>query len=135
MGRGGDGGRSGDAGRAEALVVDGNHVSAVVQACVAGLGFGRPLSYQVEPEVRAGALKVVLAAFEPAPLPVQIVYPSTRLPSARLRAFVGFIKEHLRSTSRRPGPLGGIEASACLPVTAGGKTSKGRSGRGSGGKR
>ena len=102
-----------------------NQAAAVVQACVAGLGFGRPLSYQVEPEVRAGALKVVLAAFEPAPLPVQIVYPSTRLPSARLRAFVGFIKEHLRSTSRRPGSLGDIE----------GKTSRARSGRGSGGKR
>lgn len=108
-----------DEGRELAVRVKGafacNQAAAVVQACVAGLGFGRLLSYQVEPEVRAGALKLVLEAFEPAPLPVQIVYPSTRLPSARLRAFVGFIKEHLRVRPEL--------------------TRKGRSGSGSGGKR
>lgn len=74
-----------------------NQAAAVVQACVAGLGFAYVLSYQVEPEVRAGDLEVVLEAFEQPPLPVQLVYPSARLVSARLRAFVGFMKEHLRA--------------------------------------
>jgi DNA-binding transcriptional LysR family regulator len=65
-----------------------NQAAAVVEACVQGLGFARLLSYQAEPEVRAGSLKVVLERFEAAPLPVQIVYPGARLMSARLRAFV-----------------------------------------------
>lgn len=81
-----------------------NQAAAVVQACAAGLGFGCLLSYQVEPEVSAGDLRVVLEAFEPPPLPVQLVYPSTRLVSPRLRAFVGFMKEHLRTRPElRPG--------------------------------
>lgn len=83
-----------------------NQAAVVVQACAAGLGFGRLLSYQVEPEVRAGELRVVLEAFEPPPLPVQIVYPGTRLPSARLRAFVGFIKEQLRARPELGPPRG-----------------------------
>lgn len=99
-----------DGGRELAVRVRGafacNQAAAVVQACAAGLGLACLLSYQVEPEVRAGELKVVLEAFEPPPLPVQIVYPSTRLPSARLRAFVGFVKEHLRARPELGPPRG-----------------------------
>ncbi|WAS90851.1 LysR family transcriptional regulator [Nannocystis punicea] len=65
-----------------------NQAAAIVQACVEGLGVGRFLSYQVEPEVRAGSLRVLLEAFEPEPVPVQLVYPGARWMSARLRAFV-----------------------------------------------
>lgn len=46
-----------------------NQAQAAVDACASGLGFGSFLSYQVEPEVRAGRLRVVLEAFEPSPLP------------------------------------------------------------------
>lgn len=74
-----------------------NQATAVVQACEAGLGFGCFLSYQVQPEVQAGGLRVVLDAFEPPALPVQIVYPSARHASPRLRAFVAFMKEQLRA--------------------------------------
>lgn len=73
-----------------------NQAAAVVDACVQGLGFARLLSYQAEPEVRAGSLKVVLERFEPAPWPVQIVYPGARQMSARLRAFVAELAERLR---------------------------------------
>lgn len=73
-----------------------NQAGAVVEACAEGLGFARLLSYQVEPEVRAGALRVVLAGFEPAPVPVQIVYPGARLMSTRLRAFVDELAARLR---------------------------------------
>jgi len=74
-----------------------NLVSAVVDACAAGLGFGCFLSYQVEPHVRDGRLRVLLEDFEPAPLPVQIVYPDARLMSSRLRAFVDALRDHLRT--------------------------------------
>jgi DNA-binding transcriptional LysR family regulator len=76
-----------------------NQATAVVDACVAGLGFGRFLSYQVEPEVRAGKLEVLLEEFEPAPLPVHIVYPDARLMSPRLRVFIDWMKHDLRNRS------------------------------------
>ncbi len=71
--------------------------SASVAACVAGLGFGSFLSYQVEPDVRAGRLRVVLEAFEPEPIPVQIVYPDARFMSPRLRVFIDALREELRA--------------------------------------
>ena len=46
------------------------------------------LGYQVRALVRAGRLEVVLARYEPPPLPIQVVYPGARLPSANLRAFI-----------------------------------------------
>jgi DNA-binding transcriptional LysR family regulator len=73
-----------------------NQASAAVDACAAGLGFGLFLSYQVEPLVRAGKLRVVLDAFEPPKLPVSVVYPDARLMSTRLRAFVDWMKESLK---------------------------------------
>lgn len=51
-------------------------------------GLAMVLSYQAEAGVRAGRLEVVLAEFEPPPWPIQIVYPTTRLLSAKVRAFV-----------------------------------------------
>ncbi len=51
-------------------------------------GLTMVLSYQVADSVRAGRLEVVLADFEPPPLPIQIVYPTSRLLSAKVRAFV-----------------------------------------------
>jgi DNA-binding transcriptional LysR family regulator len=51
-----------------------------------GLTFA--LSYQVVDAVQAGRLRIVLEAFEPAPLPIHFVYPSSRLLSAKVRTFV-----------------------------------------------
>ncbi len=53
-----------------------------------GGGLAMVLGYQVIDRVRAGRLRVVLADFEPPPLPIHLVYPSTRLLSAKVRAFV-----------------------------------------------
>lgn len=46
------------------------------------------LFYQVAESVRAGRLEVVLSDFEPVPLPIQIVHPTARLLSAKVRAFI-----------------------------------------------
>ena len=51
-----------------------------------GLTFA--LSYQVADAVKAGRLRIVLETFEPPPLPIHFVYPSSRLLSAKVRAFV-----------------------------------------------
>jgi DNA-binding transcriptional LysR family regulator len=70
-----------------------NQVDAAIDACLAGLGFGQFLCYQVEALIAAGQLVRVLTDHEPPPLPVSIVYPGTRLVSANLRALLdGFEK-------------------------------------------
>jgi hypothetical protein len=46
------------------------------------------LSYQVEAAIRGGRLEVVLGSFEAPPLPIQIVYRTTRLHQPRSEPFV-----------------------------------------------
>ena len=53
-----------------------------------GLGLTRALLYQVVPHLATGELEVVLDRFEPAPSPIQAVYPTRRLVPAKVRAFV-----------------------------------------------
>jgi DNA-binding transcriptional LysR family regulator len=65
-----------------------NSADAAIGHAQLGGGLAMVLGYQVVDAVRAGRLQVVLADFEPAPLPIHVVYPSTRLLSAKVRAFV-----------------------------------------------
>lgn len=65
-----------------------NLVAAGLSACVEGVGFGRFLSYQVDELVRKKKLVVVLARYEPASVPVHVVFASSRALSPRVRAFV-----------------------------------------------
>jgi DNA-binding transcriptional LysR family regulator len=67
----------------------------MLEACAAGLGFARCLHYQAQPLLQAKRLRVVLAAFEVEPWPVQITYPSARQLSTRTRVFVDLLKAHL----------------------------------------
>lgn len=89
-----------DAGRDVVVPVGGgfttNHATAAVDACIAGLGFGLFLSYQVEAAVRGRKLRVVLRSFEPSPIPVSLVHAEARLASPRLRAFLDWMKPRLR---------------------------------------
>lgn len=73
-----------------------NTLDAAIEAALAGAGCIRPLSYQVAEHVRSGRLCLLLEAFEPAPLPVHLVYgKQNRLP-LKLRAFVDFAVPLLR---------------------------------------
>lgn len=69
-----------------------NQIDAARDACLAGLGCGQFLCYQVEPLFKAGKLIRVLPAYEPPPLPISIVYPGARLLSANLRALLDFFQ-------------------------------------------
>ena len=80
-----------------------NQASAAVEACIAGLGFGLFLSYQVEAPLRAEQLRLVLRDFEPPPLPVSLVYADARMLSPRLRVFLDWMKERLRARVGLPG--------------------------------
>lgn len=46
------------------------------------------LAYQAAEAIAAGRLQVVLPGFEPPPSPIHLVYPSARLLSASVRAFI-----------------------------------------------
>lgn len=70
-----------------------NSADAAIGHAERGGGIAMALSYQVADAVRRGALRVVLARFEPPPLPIQLVYPAARLVSASLRAFVDLAVE------------------------------------------
>jgi DNA-binding transcriptional LysR family regulator len=65
-----------------------NEIDGAVDACIEGLGLGMFLSYMVAPYRKTGQLKYVLESFETEPMPVQVVYPQTRLMSNRVRVFV-----------------------------------------------
>ncbi len=72
-----------------------NHVAPVVEACAAGLGFGRLISYQGAAHLARGTLRAVLEDFEPAPRPVSLVYPHARFLPNRTRLFLEWMKREL----------------------------------------
>jgi DNA-binding transcriptional LysR family regulator len=74
-----------------------NSVRGAIASAVEGHGVTRLLSYHVAPEVRAGALSVVLADAEPAMVPVHLVSPYGRLAVPKVRAFVDFALPRLRA--------------------------------------
>lgn len=65
-----------------------NSVDAALWHAEQGGGLTLALSYQVVDAVRDGRLRLVLVRHEPAILPIQWVYPTSRLLSAKVRAFV-----------------------------------------------
>ena len=65
-----------------------NSAEAAIGHAERGGGITMALSYQVADAVRRGELRVVLPRHEPPPLPIQLVYPASRLVSASLRAFI-----------------------------------------------
>ncbi len=97
-----------EAGRTFTVAIDAafacNQAAASVEACAAGLGFGRFLSYQVESLIAQGRLRRVLAAFELPPVPVQVVFAHARLMSPRIRAFVDWMKEALPRSREHQSP-------------------------------
>ena len=72
-----------------------NTAEAAIDAAVAGAGMTRVLSYQIIEELRAGALRTVLQDFEPAAMPVNLVYAGGRLLPQKLRAFLDFAVSRL----------------------------------------
>jgi DNA-binding transcriptional LysR family regulator len=73
-----------------------NVADAAIGAAESGIGITCALSYQVAESVRAGRLVILLAAFEPAPLPVHLIYPATSAGVAKVRAFVDLAAPRLR---------------------------------------
>ena len=58
-------------------------------------GLTMAFSYQVMGQIRSGALRVVLEAFEPEPSPIQFVYPSSRFLPLKVRALIDMARDTL----------------------------------------
>ena len=70
-----------------------NSSDAAIGYAVRGGGLTRVLAYQAAHAIKAGRLKILLAKFEPPALPIHIVYPTSRLLSAKVRAFIDLVVE------------------------------------------
>lgn len=77
-----------------------NHIDCAIDACLKGVGCGSFLAYQVREQIAAGRLIRLLRAYEPAALPVNFVYPHSRLLSSRVRAFIDRAAPQLREKLR-----------------------------------
>ncbi len=73
-----------------------NSADAAITAAEAGIGITRTLSYQVRDSVVAGRLVLLLQKFAPPPLPVSALYPSRRIASANVAAFVKTARDHFK---------------------------------------
>jgi len=71
-------------------VLASNQIDPVLAACAGGEGLGQFLSYQVKDLLEAKKLKRVLVDYEPAPLPIHVIYPSARFVSSNVRALFDF---------------------------------------------
>lgn len=71
-------------------------VEAGIDAAVDGLGITRAFCYQVEHHVRAGRLVYLLEAFEPPPVPVNLVHQANRQGAPNVRALIEAARRYCR---------------------------------------
>src|SRR6202035_2562939 len=70
-----------------------NTADAAIQYAEQGGGLTRVLAYQAAEAIKSGRLKNVLAKFEQPAVPIHIVYPTSRLLSAKVRTFIDLVIE------------------------------------------
>ena len=80
-------------------VISCNQIDGALQACIDGLGLGMFFSYQVVSHIKGGDLRYVLEEFEPPPRPIQVIYPHSKLLSAKVRTFVDECVAQLRGVN------------------------------------
>jgi DNA-binding transcriptional LysR family regulator len=73
-----------------------NTAEAAIDAAIAGVGIARVLSYQAAPAMGERRLRIVLAGFEPEPLPVHLVHPAQTHVPLKLRRFLEFAAPRLK---------------------------------------
>jgi DNA-binding transcriptional LysR family regulator len=70
-----------------------NSADAAIRYAEAGGGLTRVLAYQAAEAIKRGRLKAVLTKFEQPALPIHIIYPTSRLLSAKVRTFIDLVVE------------------------------------------
>jgi len=70
-----------------------NSADAAIQHAEQGGGLAEVMAYQAAEAIKGGRLRIVLAKFQQPALPIHIVYPTSRLLSAKVRTFVDLVIE------------------------------------------
>ena len=78
-----------------------NSVDAVVAAARSGMGLANLLSYQVAEALETGALRTVLEAHAPPPVPVQLLFHPNRSHLPALRLFIDEMRDRARRLAWR----------------------------------
>ncbi len=74
-----------------------NETGLYISMCLAGFGLAQLAERVVADHLREGRLIEVLADWQPAPVPVSVLYPHQRFLSPAVRAFADWIAERVRS--------------------------------------
>ena len=74
-----------------------NDAAAAIAAAEAGGGITNALSYMVAQPIREGRLVPVLLNLCPPAIPVQLVYPESRLVAPKVRAFIDYAAPRIRA--------------------------------------
>ncbi len=78
---------------------------------MAGVGIARTLSYQAAEAIAPGAARALMEAFEPGPVPVQLLFDARAPTPLKLRRFVDFAAPRLSAR------LAGLRAVKTSPWT------------------
>jgi DNA-binding transcriptional LysR family regulator len=70
-----------------------NSSDAAIQYAEQDGGLTRVMAYQAAESLKARRLRIVLAEFEQPAVPIHVVYPTTRLLSAKVRTFIDLVTE------------------------------------------
>jgi DNA-binding transcriptional LysR family regulator len=81
-----------------------NTADAAIAAALAGRGITRVLSYMIAPQVKQGSLEILLEDYAPPAVPVHVVHKEPGQTSARVRAVVDHLVQHLRRTPALASP-------------------------------
>jgi len=73
-------------------------IGCALEAVTNGFGITRLMSYQVAAQLESGQLKILLADYEPPPLPIHVLHLEGRYSSAKVRTFVDLVVASLRET-------------------------------------
>ncbi len=82
-----------------------NTADAAIDAAKAGLGIVRVLSYQADPSLADGSLRLLLEDFEPEAIPVSLIHREDRLPQVKVQSFASFAVPRLRKRLKRAEPV------------------------------
>lgn len=73
-----------------------NKASVMLPAIEMGRGISKALYYMVSAQVETGQLEIILEDYEPPALPIHVMHTETGRTSAKVRAVVDHLVEHLR---------------------------------------
>ena len=104
-------------------VVAANDADTFLALVPVGLGIGQgPLSPAVRERIRRRELRLLLPGWRPEPLPIQVLYPPTRVLPARVRAWVDWLVTLYaeEEAEAEPVPGGGGTTASTPPMSPGG---------------